>query len=82
MRDAVSAEDRRLLEVIGRAHGHGPRRAVALMDIAWAQTGSEEAGREALQRLVLLGLIQLTAGTTRDAFGSLTEKGAQLLGYE
>lgn len=80
MRESVSAEDRRLLEVIGRAHGHGPRRPLALLDIAWAETGSEDAGREALQRLENFGLIKLTAGTTRDVFGSLTDKGAQTVG--
>ena len=79
-RDRLSAEDRRLLELIARVHGHGPRRPVALLDIAWAEFGSEAAARSALQRLVLLGLIQLEPGRqTRDLLGRLTDKGAELL---
>jgi len=83
MREGVSAEDRRLLEVIARAHGHGPRRPLALLDIAWAETGSQDGGREAIQRLLLLGLIELQAGcdTTNDCLGWLSERGARLVGY-
>jgi hypothetical protein len=83
MSDGVSAEDRRLLEVIARAHGHGPPRPLALLDIAWAETGSQDAGRHAIQRLLLLGLLELQArcDTTNDCLGWLSEKGAELLGY-
>lgn len=74
----VSAEDRHLLEVIARTHGHGPRRPIALLDIAWAETGSEPAGRSALQRLVLFGFVSLVPGrTTKEMLGSLTNKGAE-----
>jgi hypothetical protein len=83
MSNGVSAEDRRLLEVIAQAHGHGPRRSLALLDIAWAETGSQDAGRHAIQRLLLLGLLELRAGcdTTNDCLGCLSDKGAELLGY-
>jgi hypothetical protein len=79
----VIAEDRRLLEVVARAHGHGPRRSLALLDIAWAETGSQEEGREAIQRLLLLGLIELRAGcdNTNDCLGWLSDAGALLIGY-
>jgi hypothetical protein len=80
MKDAISAEDLHLLEVIARQHGHGPRRALALLDIAWAETGSEEDGREAIQRLLLLGLLELQAGRSNDYLGCLSEKGARLVG--
>ena len=80
MGDKFSADDRRLLEVIARVHGHGPRRPIALLDIAWAETGSEEQGRSALQRLVLLGYVQLEPGrATREFLGKLTDKGAAVL---
>ena len=80
MSGGVSAEDRRLLEVIARTHGHGPRRPIALLDIAWAETGSEEAGRCALQRLLLFGFVELAPGrTTRDMLGRLTDEGALAL---
>ena len=80
MGDKISNEDRRLLEVIARAHGHGPRRPLALLDIAWAETGSEEKGRSALQRLVLFGLVELMPGrTTKDLLGRLTDEGAELV---
>lgn len=83
MSDGVSAEDRRLLEVIARAHGHGPRRSLALLDIAWAETGSQDEGRHAIQRLLLLGLLELQADcdATNDCLGWLSEKGAELIGY-
>jgi hypothetical protein len=83
LREGVRAEDRRLLEVIARAHGHGPRRSLALLDIAWAETGSQDGGREALQRLLVLGLIELQAGcdTPNDCLGWLSDKGARLVGY-
>ena len=80
MGDRLSAEDRRLLEVIARVHGHGPRRPIALLDIAWAETCSEAAGRSALQRLMLLGCVELEAGRqTRELLGKLTDRGAALL---
>lgn len=80
MRDSVSVEDRRLLEVIARAHGHGPRRVVALLDIAWAEIGSQDDARSALQRLLLLGLIEFGPGRqTKELFGRMTDKGAELI---
>lgn len=76
----LSPDDRRLLESIARVHGHGPRRPIALLDIAWAETGAEEAGRSALQRLVLLGYVQLLPGRqTRDLLGKMTDEGAEVL---
>jgi hypothetical protein len=78
--DWLAAEDRHLLEVIARAHGHGPRRLLALLDIAWAETGSEGAGRSALQRLMLLGLVDLGPDRpTKELLGKMTDKGADLL---
>ena len=79
----VSAEERRVLEAIARQHGHGPRRPLALLDIAWAATGSLEDGRAALQRLLAHDLIELQQGcqTTADCIGWLSDLGAQLLGY-
>jgi hypothetical protein len=51
-----------------------------LLDIAWAEVGSEGAGRSALQRLILLGLVQLEPGRpTRELLGRLTEQGAELI---
>ena len=81
--EGLAPEDRRVLEAIARQHGHGARRSLALLDIAWAETGAEDAGREAIQRLLLLGLIELQAGcdTTNDCLGWLSDKGAQLVGY-
>jgi CheY-like chemotaxis protein len=81
--DPLGPEDRRVLSAIARQHGHGPRRTLALLDIAWAETGSERAGRATLQRLLLLGLIELQAGcdTTSDCLGWLSDEGARLVGY-
>ena len=80
MSGGVSPEDRHLLEVIARTHGHGPRRPIALLDIAWAETGSEEAGRHALQRLLLFGFVALARGrTTKEMLGGLTDEGALVL---
>ena len=75
--------DRRLLVAIARQHGHGPRRPLALLDIAKAETGSEVGARMALQRLVTAGLIDLGEGcqTSSDCIGWLSDAGAALLGY-
>jgi hypothetical protein len=78
--DILTPEDRHLLEVFARVHGHGPRRPIALLDIAWSETGSEGAGRSALQRLVLFGFVELSPGrSTKELLGKLTDKGAELL---
>jgi hypothetical protein len=80
--ERVHPEDRRVLEAIGRAHGHGPRRPLALLDVAWAETGSEGSARAALQRLLLLGLVELVAAAAgRELLGRLTDKGADMIGY-
>jgi hypothetical protein len=75
--------DRRLLIAIARQHGHGPRRPLALLDIAKAETGSEVDARAALQRLVMGGLIDLGQSdqTSSDCIGWLSDAGAALLGY-
>lgn len=77
------AIDRRLLEAIARQHGHGPRRALALLDIVWAETGNEVDARRALQRLLSAGLIELSDGCppSSDCIGWLSDAGARLLGY-
>ena len=78
----LGGDDRRVLAAIGRAHGHGPRRPLALLDIAWGELGSEPAARAALQRLLLLGYVELTAGPGgRELLGRLTVKGAEAVGY-
>jgi hypothetical protein len=78
----LAAEDRRVLEAIARAHGHGPPRPIALLDIAWTEVGSEEAARAALQRLLLLGLVDLEPGRPAPALlGRLTSRGAEVVGY-
>ena len=78
-----SSVDRRLLIAIARQHGHGPRRPLALLDIARAETGSEVDARMALQRLLTAGLIDLGEGsqTSSDCIGRLSDAGADLLGY-
>jgi CheY-like chemotaxis protein len=83
MKVPLAPHDRRVLEAIARQHGHGPRRVLALLDIAWAETGSEVAARASLQRLLLGGLIELQQGcdTTADCLGWLSDQGARLLGY-
>jgi hypothetical protein len=82
MDDQLNAEDRELLRAIARTHGHGPRRPVALLDIAWAERGSESAGRAALQRLLLFGYVALLPGEpSKEVLGTLTDKGAALIGY-
>lgn len=75
--------DRRLLIAIARQHGHGPRRPLALLDIAKAETGSEVDARTALQRLLTAGLIDLGEGDQQssDCVGWLSDAGARLLGY-
>lgn len=75
--------DRRVLLSIARQHGHGPRRPLALLDIARAETGSEGDARAALQRLVTAGLIDLSEGcqTSSDCIGWLSDAGAHLVGY-
>jgi hypothetical protein len=75
--------DRRLLIAIARQHGHGPRRPLALLDIAKAATGNEVDARPALQRLLTAGLIDLGEGaqTSSDCIGRLSDAGAALLGY-
>jgi hypothetical protein len=79
----LGAVDRRLLLAIARQHGHGPRRPLALLDIAWAEAGSEAEGREALQRLLIAGLVELSEGcrTTSECIGWLSDAGAELLDY-
>jgi len=79
----IGAVDRRLIEAFAREHGHGPRRPLALLDIAWAETGSEAEGRAALQRLLVAGLIELSDGcrTTSECIGWLSDAGAELIGY-
>jgi CheY-like chemotaxis protein len=81
--EGLAPEDRRVVLAIARQHGHGARRTLALLDIAWAETGSEQAARSVLQRLLLLGLIELQAGcdTTSDCLGWLSDEGARLVGY-
>jgi hypothetical protein len=79
---SLCEEDRRVLAAIARAHGHGPRRPVALLDLAWAELGSEPAARESLQRLLLLEYLELTADQPGDELaGRLTDKGAEAIGY-
>lgn len=79
----LTADDRRVLQAIARQHGHGPRRPLALLDIAWSATGSVEAGRRALQHLLSRGLIELQEGcdTTADCIGWLSDLGARVVGY-
>jgi hypothetical protein len=79
----LGALDRRLLEALAREHGHGPRRPLALLDLAWAEAGSEDEARAALQRLLIAGLIELKDGckTSGDCIGWLSDAGAELVGY-
>jgi len=80
--EVLDPDDRRMLEAIARAHGHGPRRPLALLDLAWSLAGSESAGRAVLHRLLMQGLIELQPGTpTLDVLGRLSDKGAGLVGY-
>ena len=75
-------DDRRVLAAIARAHGHGPRRPLALLDLAWAELGSEGAARESLQRLLLLEYVELTSDHAGDDLaGRLTDKGSDAVGY-
>jgi hypothetical protein len=75
-------DDRRVLAAIARAHGHGPRRPLALLDLAWAELGSEASARESLQRLLLLEYVELTADQPGDELaGRLTDKGSEAVGY-
>jgi hypothetical protein len=78
----LGEDDRRVLAAIARAHGHGPRRPLALVDLAWAELGSEASARESLQRLLLLAYVELTSDHPGDELaGRLTDQGSEAIGY-
>lgn len=76
------AEDRRVLAAIARAQGQRPQQALALLEVARRELGSESAARESLQRLLLLGYVELAPDQPESELpGRLTGKGSHAIGY-